>query len=310
MRMLCSTRSLKNAKFLQTPAVGYLPAREPLEGFASLVPPELLMKLDRIPPEEIRIPQLARALSKARPQRPGAKARSPLFSGTLNFVQATFSSSGRDFAVSVADQKIAVEYAALAAVPISRYASQYGPNSLAVAPAPIPFMASVSAEKYNDGILSGWVEQLSKSGGLSSDTCLVFLNPQGVVNTDADPSQGVLGYHSVAPSGTPYIFVNVMGTGLSVSDERDVYALALSHECAEMTVDPRADGSNPECCDSCGGNCNVDNRDFFDGKGVWVGGSPTPGALFFIAGIATPAAVARCPAPASSCSYPPPQTPS
>jgi hypothetical protein len=298
---------LKNAKFLQSPEVGFLPPVEPLEGFQSLVPARILRKLDLIPPQDIEIERLAKAISKTRPPRAKGTPVPPLFSGTLRFVQTTFSSGGTIFQVPDPDLKIAMQYAGLAVTPISEYASQYGPNRLAVAPTTIPFNASVTKARYNDSILSKWVDQLAKAKGFGQDSCLAFLNPKGVVNTDADATQGVGGYHGFSPSGVPYIFVNVLGLGLTLADSQDAYALALSHEIAEMTVDPQANGSSPEVCDECAGNCNVDYRNYFDSAGNWLGGAATPGYYFFIDGIATPATVTQCPAPRSSCCYPPPK---
>lgn len=308
MDLVCATRALKNAKFLQGPEVGFFPLVEPIEGFQSLVPLSLLRRLERVRPEEIGTPALARAVSKKRPPAARSRLAAPLFSGTLRFVQATFASSGSSFEVPPADLAVAMKYAGIAAVPISAYCSQYGPNSLAIDASTIPFQVSVSNGRYNDSILSGWVDRLSKANGLGPDSCLVFLNPNGVVNTDADATQGVLGYHSMSSSGVPYAFVNVMGTGLAIQDGQDYYALALSHEIAEMTVDPLADGSNPEISDECAGNCNVDYRNYFGQNGQWLGGSATPGYLFFTDGIATPASVTQCPAPPSSCIYPPPKS--
>jgi hypothetical protein len=307
MNRHCSTRLLKNARFLQSPQVGYLPQVEPPGGFPSLIPVSVLNRLERIPPEEVRIKGLAAILAKSKPPSAQARLASPLFSGTLRFIQATFSSSGTNFEVPASDSDVAIKYLDIAVVPISEYCSQYGPNSLAVFPTTIPFGASLTDAKYNDTILSGWVDQLAKANGFGPDSCLVFLNPQGVVNTDADATQGVLGYHSISKSGVPYAFVNVMGAGLTVQDDQDYYALALSHEIAEMTADPLANGSNPEVCDECAGNCNVDYRNYFDSNGGWLGGSPAPGYHFFIDGIATPASVTHCPAPVSSCTYPPPK---
>jgi len=307
MDRYCSTRLLKNARFLQAPEVGFFPQVEPLDGFQSLVSAAILGRLERIPSGEIKIEGLARALSKKKLPSAQARLASPLFSGTLRFVQTTFASAGASFEVPAADLGVAMKYVGVAIVPISEYCSQYGPNKLAVAQGTIPFRASVTDGKYNDSVLSGWVDQLAGANGLGSDSCLVFLNPQGVVNTDADATQGVLGYHSISKSGVPYAFVNVMGTGLTVQDVQDYYALALSHEIAEMTVDPLVNGGNPEVCDECAGNCNVDYQNYFDSNGNWLGGSPASGYYFFTDGIATPASVTKCPAPATSCIYPPPK---
>jgi hypothetical protein len=306
LELPCTTRLLKNARFLQSSQVGFFPKLEPLDGFPSLISPELLCRLERTPAENIRIEGLAEAISKNRPPKAGTKLASPLFSGTLRFVQATFSSGGTDYSIPADDLNTAMQFAILAVIPISAYASQYGPNRLTVAGGTIPLRVSISGGKYNDQILAGWVDQLAKSNGYGADSCLVFLNPLGVVNTDGDATQGVLGYHYVSPSGVPYAFVNVTGHGLTVGDEKDIYAVALSHEIAEMTVDPKADGSNPEVSDPCAGNCQVDYRNYFDSGGTWLGPSAKPGYQFFIDGIAKPTSAASCPAPESSCSYPPP----
>ncbi|MDA4119255.1 MAG: hypothetical protein OK436_01585 [Thaumarchaeota archaeon] len=306
MTLTCSTRSLKNAKFLQDPELGFFPAKEPIEGFASLVPIHVLSKLGQIGLAELEPVELVRVVSKRRPPVGGEVAVAPLFEGTLRFVQATFSSSGTDFALPAADLGTAMGYAKLSAPPISAYASQYGPNGLAVAMDTISLRATVVTGRYNDQSLAGWVDQLAKARGLGPDSCLVFLNPQGTVNTDADVNQGVLGYHNVSPGGIPYAFVNVMGQGLTIKDEQNLYALALSHEIVEMVVDPAANGSNPEVSDGCSGNCNVEFRNYFDANGMWLGGSPSSNYTFFTAGCVKPASAAQCPAPVSSCSYPPP----
>ena len=307
MSRTCHSRLLKNARFLQSPDVSFFPRAEPPDGFPSLVPAGVLRRLERISPAELGAGLLSSALARRRPPTPRAKAAAPLFSGTLRFVQATFISSAKEFSVPAQDLAVALQYAGVAARPISEYCSQYGPNSLAVASATTPFRATVSNAKYNDSALSGWVDQIAKSDGLGPDSCLVFLNPQGVVNADADATQGVLGYHSLSSSGVPYAFVNVMGRGLILADGQDFYALALSHEIAEMAVDPQANGSNPEVCDECAGNCNVDFRNYFAQDGSWLGGSASPGYSFFTDGVATPASVAQCPAPVSACTYPPPK---
>jgi len=297
---------LKNAKFLQDPELGFFPTTEPIEGFASLVPIHVLSKLGNIALAELEPDELASAISRRRPPVGGKVAVAPLFVGTLRFVQANLTSSGADFILPAADLGTAMGYAKLSAPPISAYASQYGPNSLAVAIDTIPLQASVVAGKYNDQTLAGWVDKLAKGWGLGPDSCLVFLNPPGVVNTDADVNQGVLGYHNLSPGGIPYAFVNVMGQGLTIKDEQDLYALALSHEIEELVVDPAANGSNPEVSDGCSGNCNVTYLNYFDANGAWLGGSPSSNYAFFTAGCVKPASAAQCPAPVSACSYPPP----
>jgi hypothetical protein len=266
----------------------------------------LLNRLGQIVLAELEPEELANAISKRRPPAGGSAAVAPLFAGTLRFVQATFSSSGKDYAIPAADLGTAMGYAKLSAPPISSYASQYGPNSLAVAIDTIPLSASVASGKYNDQSLAGWVDQLAKSKGLRPDSCLVIINPQGVVNVDADVNQGVLGYHNVSSGGIPYAFVNVMGQGLTTKDEQDLYALALSHEIVEMVVDPAANGSNPEVSDACSGNCNVTYLNYFDAGGTWLGASPSSNYAFFTAGCVKPPSASKCPAPPSACSYPPP----
>jgi hypothetical protein len=302
----CTTRSLKNAKFLQDPELGFFPTDEPIEGFASLIPMRVLSKLGQIALSELEPGELASAISKRRPPVGGKVAVVPLFAGTLRFVQATISSQGTDFTLPAADLGTAMAYAKMSAPPLSSYASQYGPNSLAVAIDTIPLQVSIVGGKYNDQSLAAWVDQLAKARGLGPDSCPVFLNPRGVVNTDADVNQGVLGYHNISPGGIPYAFVNVMGQGLTIKDEQNLYALALSHETVELLVDPAANGSNPEVSDGCSGNCNVEFRNYFDASGSWLGGSPTSNYAFFTAGCVKPASASQCPAPISSCTYPPP----
>jgi len=99
------------------------------------------------------------------------------------------------------------------------------------------------------------------------------------------------------------------GTGLTVDDKADVYADALSHEIAEMVVDPAADLSNPETNDPCSGNCGVGYRNYFDLLGNYLGGSPVQGYGFWTNGVATPATVSSCPSPQSGCVYDPANPP-
>jgi hypothetical protein len=173
----------------------------------------------------------------------------------------------------------------------------------------IPFSVNLAGNKYNDQALAGWADQVAKQNGLSG-ACLAFLNPRGVLNTDADASQGVLGYHGLSPGGSPYVFMNATGSGFTLQDLQDFYALAVSHEIAEMVVDPRADGSNPEVCDGCGPNCEPVLMDYFDAAGAYLKTStafPPPfGFGFYINAIVKPGSATACPAPDSACAYAPP----
>jgi hypothetical protein len=126
MERYCSTRLLKNARFLQSLEVRYFPELEPIDGFSSLVPPEILGRLHQTSPEEIGIEKLAKAVRRKQLPTPKLKPAVPLFSGTLRFVRITFSSGGRNFAVPDSDLNVAMQYTGLVISPISQYASQYG----------------------------------------------------------------------------------------------------------------------------------------------------------------------------------------
>jgi hypothetical protein len=88
----------------------------------------------------------------------------------------TFNASGKSFAVPPADLATAMAFAGLVAKPITRYASQYGPNGYAVVGSAIPLSVSLAGKKYNDQALAGWADQLARQKGLSG-VCLAFLNP-------------------------------------------------------------------------------------------------------------------------------------
>lgn len=245
------TRAIKNARHLQATAPHILPKEEPAAGFRSRVPDKILAGLHTpLPAADLnRVDGLAAALQKHPAPKPRPSASGPLFNGTLVFAQVAFRTSKGFVSVKPADLATAMDFTRLAVVPISAYATQYGPNRLDVTPQAVPYNADAGSGTYNDHTLQGWVNAIVAQNNLPANTCVVILNPPGVVNSDADPSQGVGGYHGMAK--VPYAFVNVMGSGLTVKDEANVYALALSHEIAEMVVDPRADLGNPEVCDPC-----------------------------------------------------------
>jgi hypothetical protein len=310
MPRICVTRAIKNARYLQKVAPHIIPPEEPLEGFASLVPLDVLTVLHKkhgatIPGR----PDLTEFLRTAQLPAIGNQALDPLFNGTLHFVQITFNATGGAISVSSADMATAAQYTTLAAVPISAYASQYGFNAVNVSESILQFTVNVPSAKYNDQTLQGWINTIVNQNSLPNSSCLVVLNPQGVTNTDGDINQGVLGYHGKA--NVPYCFVNVFGTNLTVQDKEDFYAWQLSHEVAEMTVDPNVDSNNPEVCDACGPNCPPSWRDFFVSPNNTYDQTtdvfpPTFAYSFFINAIVQPNSAPQCPAPQAACAYAPP----
>src|SRR5437660_5718429 len=209
-----------------------------------------------------------------------------LFNGTIHFVAFNFGGAS----VSMSDIQTALSHAVHSSPAISQYCSQYGPNSIKVDSNIISFNTPTST--FNDAQLQSWIDAIEQQHSIPLNDALIILSPQNALNTDAPVTQGVLGYHGMA--NLAYSFINTLGTNLTLDDRADVYAVALSHEIAEMAVDPAADLSNPEVCDSCAGNCGVDYRNYFDINGTWLDNNSN--YAFFTDGIATPAGVVQCPA--------------
>lgn len=296
----CVTRRIKQARYLQRHHPDIVPTPEPAEGFGSILEggdPSLRFALRA-------------ALDAAHAPSPGVRAGVPLFQGSLVVVRPTISGprSG-PVSVAAADAEVVRAFVARAAPPIARYASAYGPASVAVAPMVTAVDVAAPNGRYNDSTLQTWVNGWVVQGLIPpTGAAALVVNPPGALNTDADPSQGVLGYHGKA--NVPYAFVNVLGAGFTADDAADAYALATSHEVAEMTVDPAADLSNPEVCDPCGPNCQTVIRDYFDAGGAYLGSStefPPPYPYgFFLNAIVQPASATACPAPSARCAYAPP----
>jgi hypothetical protein len=236
----------------------------------------------------------------------------PLFRGRLIVVDARFHGPSGTARVAPADLAMALAYLRRVAPLIAAYAGQYGPVALSADPAPLELAVDLAGTEYSDRELQGWIDGIATRAGLGADAALLVLNPPGMTNTDAKESGGigVLGYHGLAQ--VPYGFVNALGRGFTLDDPADLYAAALSHEVAELAVDPRADGRNPEVCDGCGSNCLGAQafRIYFDGADRYLGASQRfpPGFdyAYFLSAIARPAAATDCPAPRTGCAYPPP----
>ena len=109
-----------------------------------------------------------------------------------------------------------MRYATLAAVPISQYARQYGPNEISVNERLGTFLVTLPAAKgssYNDSDLQGWVNQIAKANHLPNSACVVVLNPLGITNTHS-PTPNT-GYHYKA--NLPYIFCSMAGQNITVA---------------------------------------------------------------------------------------------
>jgi hypothetical protein len=328
MQPSCDTRAVKILKHLR----GRIPAtidRASVDALERL-PSSQLASL-RTPADSNRViadAQLRDWLASNPLPAPRARVSGPLFHGTLVFVQAVFQQPGLPpSSVSLADVQTAVNYATLAVIPIQRYAWQYGPNSVAVSPTPITFPAAVAGPTFTMAEFESWVDQcaqMARDAGIDSP-CIVILHNRDLANAPQFAGQRN-SFHSVTRGRTPYCYCLVFGENLSVADNNHsangrttekVYAHMLSHEIAEMVVDPFVDGTNPEVCDACAGNCSNDLYDLFDQNAVFLGGTAdtaaATGFAFFINAIVSAdvaldanACVTGGADPTSACVYPPP----
>jgi hypothetical protein len=336
MHGLCATRALKNARRIQAVAPHVFPATEPLNGFSSIVPFDVLRTFDRMTEDELRpfpgLLEAARILHE-RKQPVHAKHRhhafifgDPPFHGTVYFAKITFQTGTTAVSVSDTDMATMLQYAAVALPAIAKYASQYGENRLALSSNALSLNVDVPFGTFNDDSVKDWVRALlAQVPTPAAQSCIVVFRPDGVVNTDADPSQRKEGYHQevttftrrgsvVVETSSPYCFVNVFGRNFTVADRGDHYANTLSHEVAEMTADPFASWANPEICDACAGNCDNLWRSFFavsSTEGYTYLRSamdfpPRPFEFdFFTAAVVQPSRSGDCPAPQRACAYAP-----
>ena len=303
------TRALKNARFLQATAPEIFRREPGASGFGTGIPLEILRNLHRLPhhsPLLNRHPQVAEFLRTHQLPMPSRGARDALFSGTVHFAQVTFDTNGGSLVMSTADMNTIVQYAQHAVLPISEYAAaQYGPNKVAVSPNLLTFTANVPSGTFTDSDLQGWVNAMVTANGLPANSCIYVICPQGI---SANEVSGNAGYHSLA--NIPYIVAGVYATGLTLRDDADVYAMVVSHEMAEMIVDPKVDGQNPEVCDPCDINCNNLTRVYFDAADDFLGVnqlSPPGGFSFayYICAVVKAEGAANCPAAAADCQYAP-----
>ena len=153
--------------------------------------------------------------------------------GTFVFVRTTFTRPNKPpVAVSAADVLVARNYAALAVVPIQRYASQYGIARLAVSASIPSFTAALGGDQFSDDDVQRFVDQIVQTNHLSADSCVVILHDTAVAGSPTNTFDGgkFLGYHSITGNHHPYCFCKVRGQSLTIADPLRRYADALSHE--------------------------------------------------------------------------------
>ena len=242
----------------------------------------------------------------------------PLFSGTIYFAHVTFATPGNNYSFSAADMQTMLTYAQHAIVPISEWVQQYGPSSVTISPTALEYTANMSSTAFTDSDLQGWVNDMVTANGLDSSlTAIVVPCPQQISESAGEGIGGNSGYHDIA--NVPYAVWGVDATGLTLADQPDVYAMVISHEIAEMIVDPQVNGKNPEVCDPCCINCQGQSgsytggffRAYFDAFNDYLGTNQQspPGGFdfaYYVAVVVKPAgAVGDCHATNADCTYAP-----
>jgi hypothetical protein len=307
----CYTRAMKNAQYLRKLEPKTFAGAPSTEGFGTGLTLEVLRRIHRLRPDSAELrgyPQVSEFLKTHKMPVPGRNARDPLFSGTVHFAQVTFQTNGGNLVTSTADMNTIVQYAKHAAVPIAQYANQYGTNSVAVDSNLIAYSVNVPNGTFTDAQLQGWVNDMANKNGLPNSACIFVICPQGISAANVG---GNAGYHGIA--NITYIVAGVYAQNLTLQDNPDVYAMVVSHEMAEMVVDPRVDGQNPEVCDPCDINCNNLTRIYFDVADNFLGAnqnSPPSGFNFayYICAVVKPSGASSCPAPQNACDYAPPES--
>jgi hypothetical protein len=329
METSCMTRAVKVLKYLRRTVPKTIP-RSSLDALEKLHPTVLsslhtASDWDHVT-QDATLKDWLRTHAIPAPQ---ATVSGPLFQGTLVFSRIIFARVNQlDFSMSLADTQTAVSYATLAVVPIQRYASQYGPSSVTVSQTVIPFTANLNGNSFIESELEGWVEQIAQIARSNNviNPCVVILHDRSLPATPIYTGH-TNAYHSNTSDGTPFCYCLVFGQNLNVADNNHnfpnrpndkVYAHILSHEIAEMVVDPLGSSGNPEVCDACAGNCNNIQFDLFDQNGAFIGGTTdtilVTGFSFFINSIVSPGVydpATQCVIlggnGSTACIYPPPQ---
>jgi hypothetical protein len=236
----------------------------------------------------------------------------PLFSGTIFFAQVSFTVASTLPALKVGDDdmKMMVRYATLAQTPISSYCAQYGPNQWSVSPQILTYSVNISSASIGNSQLAGWVNDLKQINSLPEDSAIFIPVPNGISGKDIGENSG---YHDMAD--IPWIVAGTWSNTsppqpFQLSDAEDCYAMVVSHEIAELIVDPKVDHANPEVCDPCDLNCQNLFRLYFDAANNYLGSNNNspPGGFtyaYYICAIVKPDGAGNCPASGADCQYQP-----
>jgi hypothetical protein len=302
----CGTRALKNAEYLRR-HVPEASRKDDAEGFGTGIPTEVLARLHRLPhdhPDLRAHEHVAAFLRSHELPRPTRNVRDALFQGTIHFAQVTFETPSRTYAVPDNDMATIVDYARAAIAPIRQYARQYGPTSGKVAARVIRYTAKLAGTSYTDRQLKRWVDEMAAASSLPDSACIVVVSPHGLRAQNVDANAGYHGKANIA-----YGVLGVFETGLALDDRKDAFAMVVSHEIAELVVDPNVDDTNPEVCDPCDLNCGPLHRCYFDASGKYLGSTsalpPRFPYSFYICAIVKPEGAETCPAGAADCDYTP-----
>jgi hypothetical protein len=199
--MFCGTRSYKNAEHIRQIAAHLIP-KESGKGLTSIISADHLASLHTMsnPKDVIENKELADLLTNNMPPLPSASITGALFNGTLHFVQLTFNTPNGTFFVNDQDMQTAINYAKLVVIPISKYASQYGQNSVGVSSNLIKYSVTLNSNEFKEIQLKEWVVDIVNKNHLQTDgsDCIVFMidrrGPKNLDNHDP-PGKITTGFH-------------------------------------------------------------------------------------------------------------------
>jgi hypothetical protein len=267
-----------------------------VEGFRSLLegsdPSTRFLLRDALAPG--KLPPVGTGLSAA------------LFAGSVRLVMMEFSTRKGVFRIPAGDATAIAEYLALALPIVHRYVGGRAANCPHVDRQTASLSAPLASNRFSDADLQEWCHRLSLY--VAPGTALLFVAPEGVVHSDCDPWEGATSYHSAGRS--PYLYLPLVGTGLTVDDSEGRFSLALSHALAELLADPAAEFTAPELCDGGGPAAAEITRNYFSRDGSFLGSGPAGGAPagagFQVQGVPRPPLAPGRRGAGPSTGYPPP----